>query len=40
MLALSDVEINAWVSVFVWPFARIVGLFLTEPIFAYRGVPR
>ncbi|AXE33867.1 flagellar biosynthetic protein FliR [Chromobacterium phragmitis] len=40
MQAISDIQINAWVSVFVWPFARIVGLFLTEPVFAYRGVPR
>ncbi|SUX54177.1 flagellar biosynthesis protein FliR [Chromobacterium vaccinii] len=40
MLAISDIQINAWVGVFAWPFARIVGLFLTEPIFAYRGVPR
>ncbi|UTH74342.1 flagellar biosynthetic protein FliR [Chromobacterium sp. IIBBL 290-4] len=40
MLTLSDVQINALVSAFVWPFARIVGLFLAEPIFAYRGLPR
>ncbi|OWY39525.1 flagellar biosynthetic protein FliR [Xenophilus sp. AP218F] len=40
MLTLSDVQINALVAMFVWPFARIVGLFLTEPIFSYKGVPR
>lgn len=40
MLTLSDVQINAWVGMFAWPFARIIGLFLTEPIFAYRGLPR
>ncbi|POZ60488.1 flagellar biosynthetic protein FliR [Chromobacterium alticapitis] len=40
MLAISDVQINAWVGIFAWPFARMIGLFLTEPIFAYRGVPR
>ncbi|OHX18989.1 flagellar biosynthetic protein FliR [Chromobacterium sphagni] len=40
MLTISDVQINALVGAFVWPFARIIGLFLAEPLFAYRGVPR
>ncbi|WP_434634215.1 flagellar biosynthetic protein FliR [Chromobacterium sp. CV08] len=37
---ITDVQINALVGAFAWPFARIIGLFLAEPIFAYRGVPR
>ncbi|KMN82048.1 flagellar biosynthesis protein FliR [Chromobacterium sp. LK11] len=40
MLSISDAQINALVAMFVWPFARIVGLLLVEPVFAYRGVPR
>ncbi|UGA38321.1 hypothetical protein JOS77_31520 [Chromobacterium haemolyticum] len=37
MLSISDAQINALVAMFVWPFARIVGLLLVEPVFAYRG---
>lgn len=40
MFTISDLQINTLVSIFAWPFARIVGLFLAEPLFAYRGVPR
>ncbi|WP_293761867.1 flagellar biosynthetic protein FliR [uncultured Aquitalea sp.] len=40
MINLSDAQINTFVAMFVWPFARIIGLFLAEPIYAYRGVPR
>lgn len=40
MLSISDAQINALVAMFVWPFARIIGLLLAEPVFAYRGVPR
>ncbi|MDF0606438.1 flagellar biosynthetic protein FliR [Neisseriaceae bacterium TC5R-5] len=40
MFVISDVQINALVAMFVWPFTRIFGLFLVEPLFAYRGVPR
>ncbi|MGL6070820.1 flagellar biosynthetic protein FliR [Craterilacuibacter sp.] len=39
-LLISDVEINALVSFFVWPFARILGMMLAEPIFSSRSIPR
>lgn len=40
MFSISDAQINALVAMFAWPFARIIGLFLVEPLYAYRGVPR
>jgi len=40
MFTISDAQINALLSVFVWPFARIIGLFLIEPLYSYTGVPR
>ncbi|MCP9758519.1 flagellar biosynthetic protein FliR [Aquitalea sp. S1-19] len=39
-LVISDLQINALVSFFVWPFARILGLMLSEPIFSSRSIPR
>ncbi|KZE33890.1 flagellar biosynthetic protein FliR [Crenobacter luteus] len=40
MLTITDAQINALVGTFVWPFARIVGLILADPLLATRGVPR
>ncbi|AXK39791.1 flagellar biosynthetic protein FliR [Crenobacter cavernae] len=40
MLAITDAQINALVAVFIWPFARIAGLIMADPLLATRGVPR
>jgi len=39
-LVITDAQINALVAYFVWPFARIFGVFLTEPVFSSRAIPR
>lgn len=39
MFPISDIQINALVSLFVWPFARIMGLLLADPLFSSRSVP-
>lgn len=40
MLAISDAQINQLVAYFIWPFARIVGMLLAEPLFASKSIPR
>ncbi|WP_230369014.1 flagellar biosynthetic protein FliR [Paludibacterium denitrificans] len=40
MLTISDAQINALVSMFIWPFTRIVGLFLADPFYSNRAIPR
>ncbi|CUA82281.1 MULTISPECIES: flagellar biosynthetic protein FliR [Gulbenkiania] len=40
MVPISDIEINAFVAAFGWPFTRIVGLMLADPLLSSRSVPR
>ncbi|WP_174875805.1 flagellar biosynthetic protein FliR [Vogesella oryzae] len=40
MLTFSDTQISAFLAYFLWPFARIVGLMLSEPILSSRSIPR
>ncbi|MDN0074167.1 flagellar biosynthetic protein FliR [Crenobacter sp. SG2303] len=40
VVTITDGQINALVSVFVWPFARIIGLFVTDPLFSTKSIPR
>jgi flagellar biosynthetic protein FliR len=40
MLSISDAEINLLVGSFAWPFSRIVGMFLADPVFSSSGIPR
>lgn len=40
MIPITDVQINAIVGYFVWPFARITGLMSAEPFFSSRSIPR
>lgn len=37
MLTLSSAQLAAWLAAFMWPFARILGLFIAAPVF---GNPR
>ncbi|SMF25070.1 flagellar biosynthetic protein FliR [Pseudogulbenkiania subflava] len=39
MFPISDLQINALVSLFVWPFARIMGVLLADPLFSSRSAP-
>lgn len=40
MLPITDAQINLLVAYFVWPFARIMGVFMADPLFASRSIPR
>jgi len=40
MLAISDLQINALLGLFIWPFARITGLFMSDPFYSAKAVPR
>ena len=39
-LHLSDAEISAMLSAFLWPLFRILGFFIAEPVFSARSIPR
>jgi len=40
MLSFSDAQINVLVGSFSWPFTRILGVLLADPVFAARSIPR
>lgn len=40
MLTFSDTQISAFLAYFLWPFARIVGLMLADPLLSSRNIPR
>ncbi|MCW3479438.1 flagellar biosynthetic protein FliR [Neisseriaceae bacterium JH1-16] len=40
VVTITDGQINALVSVFAWPFARIIGVFVADPFFATKSIPR
>ena len=40
MIAISSVELNAWVGSLLWPFMRIGAMLIAAPVFGARMVPR
>jgi len=40
MFSISDAQINALLAYFLWPFARIVGLMLADPLLSSKSIPR
>lgn len=40
MIAISSVELNAWLGSLLWPFIRIGAMFMAAPVFGARLVPR
>lgn len=40
MLAISDSQINQLVAYFIWPFTRIIGMIMADPLFSSRSIPR
>lgn len=40
MLSITSAQIDAWIAVFLWPFLRILALFLADPFFGHRATPR
>ena len=40
MITLSSEQLNFWIASFIWPLARILGMFALAPIFGNKAVPR
>ncbi len=40
MITITDAQINALIGGFIWPFTRIVALFMADPLLSTRVVPR
>ena len=39
MLTVTYAQLNAWLTAFLWPFARIAALVATAPVLGYRTLP-
>lgn len=40
MVTFSEAEAIGWISAWLWPFLRMLGLFTTAPVLSMRMVPR
>jgi flagellar biosynthetic protein FliR len=39
MISIGDAQLQAWLAAFLWPLARILGLFMSAPFFSESGIP-
>ncbi len=39
MISVTSSQLEAWIAVFFWPFLRVLGFVLSEPVFGNRAVP-
>jgi flagellar biosynthesis protein FliR len=39
MISLTSVQIDAWLAMFMWPLARVLGLIAAAPVFGDAAVP-
>jgi flagellar biosynthetic protein FliR len=39
MISFTSTQLEAWLAYLIWPFLRVSGLMLVEPILSNRGVP-
>ena len=40
MISITSSQLDAWFALFIWPFLRILGLMLSEPLLGHRALPR
>ena len=40
MISITSSQLDTWFALFIWPFLRILGLMLSEPILGHRAMPR
>lgn len=40
MISVTSAQLEAWFGLFIWPFLRIIGLMLSEPLLGHRALPR
>lgn len=39
MIDINFSQLEQWISLFLWPFARVTGLLIAAPIFSHRSFP-
>lgn len=39
MLTFSSAQLMGWAGMYVWPFLRVLALFMAAPMFSHRSVP-
>ena len=39
MITITSAQWYAWIAAFFWPFLRVLGLILAEPVLGNRAVP-
>jgi len=40
MITFSEAQVMAWITPWLWPFFRLMGLFTTAPVLSLKGIPR
>jgi flagellar biosynthesis protein FliR len=40
MITFSEAQIMAWITPWLWPFFRLLGLFTSAPVLSLKGIPR
>ncbi len=40
MITFSEAQVMAWITPWLWPFFRVMGLFTAAPILSMRAIPR
>ena len=40
MISITSSQLDTWFGLFIWPFLRILGLMLSEPLLGHRALPR
>ena len=40
MVTFSEAQVMAWITPWVWPFFRLMGLFTSAPVLSLKGIPR
>lgn len=40
MVSFTEAEVLAWVTMWLWPFFRVLGLFTAAPVLSQRSIPR
>lgn len=39
MLSFTDVQLNTWLAMLLWPLSRVLGLIMVAPLFGHASVP-
>ena len=39
MIEFGSAQVNAWLAAFLWPYARVLGLLLADPVYGHAALP-